>query len=94
MPAAMRKITRLAKELPEAVSLARQGGPYLASYRAEWRHFVDCVAGDTPVQCTLEDGRHALQAALAAVASISLGRPVKVADAPRRLAFEERRAAV
>jgi myo-inositol 2-dehydrogenase/D-chiro-inositol 1-dehydrogenase len=73
------------KELPQAASAIRQGGDFVASYQAEWRHFIDAIRQDTPVESTLEDGRRALQVVLAAVESASLGQPVKVAQASRKI---------
>lgn len=79
------RLVRMLKELPQALSVAHQGGPYLTAFRAEWRHFIDCIKHDMPVESTLEDGRRALQVVLAAVASASLGQPVKVNHAPRKI---------
>ncbi|MBI3300777.1 MAG: Gfo/Idh/MocA family oxidoreductase [Deltaproteobacteria bacterium] len=73
------------KALPLAVSQMRRGGDYIASYRAEWRHFLDCVQHDTPVECTLDDGRCALQVVLAALESASLRQPVNVSQGPREI---------
>lgn len=81
----LRRMAQMLKELPQAVSVAHQGGPYLAAFRAEWRHFIDCIKDDTPVGSTLEDGRRAMQVVLAALASASLGQPVKVDYAPRQI---------
>jgi myo-inositol 2-dehydrogenase / D-chiro-inositol 1-dehydrogenase len=60
----------------------RGGGAFDASYAAEWRAFARCVRGEEPPACALEDGRHALQAALAAAHSITVGQAVRVAEAP------------
>ena len=60
----------------------RRGGAFDASYDAQWLAFARCVRGEQPSVCTLEDGRRALQAALAAAHSASVGQPVKVEDAP------------
>jgi len=46
---------------------------------AEWQHFVDCICRDTRPECTMEDGRRALQIVLVAKESAALGRPVKIA---------------
>jgi predicted dehydrogenase len=51
----------------------------------EWRYFIDAIQQDASVECTLEDGRRALQVVLVAVESASLGKAVKVAQAPRRI---------
>jgi myo-inositol 2-dehydrogenase/D-chiro-inositol 1-dehydrogenase len=59
------------------------GGDYLATYRAQWRHFLDGVRTGAPVQPTLLDGRRALEVILAAQASSDLGHPVKVSGADR-----------
>lgn len=75
----LRKIGHTLRELPKGALRMRQGGDFIASYRAEWRHFIDCIQHGTPPECTLEDGRRALQVALAAVKSASLGQPVKIA---------------
>jgi myo-inositol 2-dehydrogenase/D-chiro-inositol 1-dehydrogenase len=77
----LRRIAHTLKELPHAVSDIRQGGDYVASYQAEWRHFIDAVQHGTPVESTLEDGRRALQIVLAALESATLGQPVKVDQA-------------
>lgn len=79
------KIAHVLTAMSQAALRARQGGDFLASYRAEWRHFIDCIRRDVPVECTLEDGRRALQVALAAMESASRGKPVKVDQAARKV---------
>lgn len=74
----LKRAGRTIRELPQLLKQARQGGDYLASYRAEWRHFVESVRDDREPECTLEDGRRATEAALAAVESDAQGRAVKV----------------
>ncbi len=81
----LRGVANFLKELPQAALGMRQGGDYLDSFHAEWRHFIDSIQQDTPPACTLEDGRHALQVAIAAVESASRGKPVKVAQVPRKI---------
>jgi len=81
----LRNMAHFFKELPHGILQARHGGDYNASFRAQWQHFIDCIRRDIPVECTLEDGRRALQVALAAVKSASEGQPVKVAHAPRKI---------
>jgi myo-inositol 2-dehydrogenase/D-chiro-inositol 1-dehydrogenase len=81
----LHKMAHTVKELPQAASAIRQGGDFVASYPAEWRHFIDAIQQDKPVESTLEDGRRALQVVLAAVESASLGQPVKVAQASRKI---------
>lgn len=78
-------MTQFFKSLPQRVLQGRYGGDFNASFCAQWQHFIDCIQRDVPVECTLEDGRRALQVALAAVQSVNTGRPVKVARAPRKI---------
>jgi predicted dehydrogenase len=81
----LRNMAHFFKELPRGILEARHGGDYNGSFRAQWQHFIDCIRRDIPVECALEDGRRALQVALAAVKSVSKGQPVKVAQAPREI---------
>jgi len=78
-------MSNVVANLPQAVLGARKGGDFIASYREEWRHFADCIRRGLPVESTLEDGRRALQAILAATESASCGKPVKVAQAARNV---------
>ncbi len=81
----LRNIGHFFKELPQGILQARHGGDYNASFKTQWKHFINCIRQDKPVECTLEDGRHALQVALAAVKSASIRQPVKVAQAPKNI---------
>jgi predicted dehydrogenase len=83
--ARIRKTANSLRELSQALWKLRHGGEFMDSYRAEWRHFVDCVRRDAPIGSTLEDGKRALQVVLATMASSSLGRPVAVNQAPCRV---------
>ena len=84
VPGDMRlRLSRIAyalRELPPAV-LKRRGGDYVATYGQEWQHFIDSINDDTPVECTLDDGRRATQILLASLQSAASGQPVKVAQA-------------
>lgn len=64
-----RHLVQTIKELPGGLLRARQGGDFLASYRSMWRHFADCVRRGTQPECTMEDGKKALRAVLAAMDS-------------------------
>ncbi len=75
-------LLRTIKELPRGVASASRGGGFAESYRDQWRHFAECVRCGEPTMCTLEDGKLAVQAALACIASAESGRLVRVADAP------------
>jgi predicted dehydrogenase len=81
----LQRLARSLKQLPRAVHHFRRGGEYYASFVAQWRHFADSIQEATPVECTLEDGRRALQIALAAAESASTGQPVRVEQAPREI---------
>lgn len=79
------RIARSLAMLPQGAMRGRRGGDYMLSYREQWVHFVDMVANGAPSACTLEDGRHAVQVALAAVESARSGKPVHLAGGPRRV---------
>jgi predicted dehydrogenase len=68
-----------ARALPGALAAARRGGAFLESYRAQWTHFAECVRTGTPVACTLEDGRRALEVTRAAIVSATSNGPVRIA---------------
>ena len=74
----LRRIASTAKELPRALFKMRQGGDFIASYRAEWSHFSDAIRNNIPLECTLEDGVQALRVVLAAARSASTKQPVKI----------------
>jgi predicted dehydrogenase len=72
---------RAARNLPRAVMGLRHGGDVLASYRTQWQHFLTAIGNDTSVECSVAEGRSALQVTLAAIESASSGQPVNVAGA-------------
>ena len=76
---------RTVKELPGSFVRLRHGGDVLASYREQWRHFLGAIRHDGPLDCTVEDGRRALQIVFAAMASASRRQPVIVAQAPSKV---------
>lgn len=78
----MRRVAHLLQELVTSGATVRAGGDYAASYRAQWRHFIDAIRRDGIVGCTLDDGRRALQVVLAAAESARLGQPVKISPPP------------
>jgi len=69
------------RSAPQAAGQLLHGGDIIASYRAEWRHFIKAIRNDAPVQCGLEDARSALRVTLAAAESASRGQPMRVAQA-------------
>jgi predicted dehydrogenase len=83
----LKRMSGFFKELPEGIQQASLGGDYQASFRFMWQHFLDSILNDTPVECTLEDGRRSLQVALAAVESATTGKTIYVADASRSFAL-------
>ena len=58
------------------------GGDFDASYDGEWRHFAASVRQGRAPSCGLADGRGALQIALAADRSRSVGAPVRLEGRP------------
>ena len=81
----LQQLARSLRQFPRGVRYFRRGGEYYASFIAQWRHFAESIQGVTPVECTLEDGRRALQVALAATQSASTGKPVRVEEAHREI---------
>ncbi|MEX1248207.1 MAG: Gfo/Idh/MocA family oxidoreductase [Anaerolineales bacterium] len=57
---------------------ARAGFERKDLFLAQTRHFIDVAAGKVEPQCTLEDGRKALEISLAAHASAAEGRIIKL----------------
>lgn len=86
----LRAMQRFVQELPRGIARRRHLGDYGDSYKGAWQHLVDTIRTSQPVECTLADGREALRVALAAAASASSGRPVRVAEAPSVLAPSDR----
>ncbi|MGH9928814.1 MAG: Gfo/Idh/MocA family protein [Pyrinomonadaceae bacterium] len=82
----IRNLAHGLKEAPHGVLNRLPGGEYMDSYRRQWQHFIDAVQNNKPVECTLEDGRRAVQIALSATESASYGRAVKVDQAPGNVA--------
>ena len=74
----MREMAQTLLGLPRMIRQARLGGDYVASYAGEWRHFAAAVRNAAPVEATIEDGRRALEIALAAVDASLTGRAVKI----------------
>lgn len=75
----LRKVARTIKDIPEVIPVLRRGGDFSATFYRIWEHFLACVRQDAAPGCTLEDGRHALQVALAAVESATSQKPVALA---------------
>jgi myo-inositol 2-dehydrogenase/D-chiro-inositol 1-dehydrogenase len=71
--------------VPATVAGLRTGGIWLESFRAEWEDFLGAVREDRDPGCPPEEGRAAVEIALAAIASATRGRPVLVVDAPRNV---------
>ena len=77
----VKKTLAAVKELPHAIRTARLGGDFQSTFCGLWRHFLDCIRRDHPSECTLQDGKRAVEIALAAVKSASSGEPVNIQEA-------------
>lgn len=85
------KLKQTTLKLPRIIRQLRSGGDYVATYAGQWRHFADAIAHDTPVECTLADGRRALEIALAAWEANSTRcavRPAYAATATHSKSFD------
>jgi predicted dehydrogenase len=61
--------------LPGLIEDARNGGAFQATFAACWHSFGAAVRTGAPPICTLEDGRRALEIALAAESSVRTNQP-------------------
>jgi myo-inositol 2-dehydrogenase / D-chiro-inositol 1-dehydrogenase len=73
-----RGIASTLRGLPRGLAEMRTGGAFGASYAEQWRQFARAARRGTPVPPTFEDGRRALDIALAAAESASTGEPVSL----------------
>jgi len=71
-------MTHTLQEIPGAFASIRNGGEFSATYEALWRHFADCIQKGAVPACTLEDGKKALQIAIAALDSSQSRIPVEI----------------
>jgi predicted dehydrogenase len=78
----LQQVTSKAMVLPAAIAALRYGGEISASYDQQWRHFYDCVRIGTRVNCTVADGRRAVELAIAAAESSITGRPISMNLSP------------
>jgi myo-inositol 2-dehydrogenase/D-chiro-inositol 1-dehydrogenase len=78
------KLLATLREIPRAMTRIPRGGEFHATYESEWRSFANSIRNDTPVECTLEDGRRAVQISLAALASDSESCTIKVSKFSRK----------
>lgn len=67
--------------LPGLLADARNGGGFQATFSACWQGFERSVRTGQPPGCTLEDGRRALEIALAAARSLESDKSVTVREA-------------
>lgn len=58
-------------------TVSRNSDLFHDAYTSELAHFVECVRNGMSPDCTGEDGRRALEIALAAIESVNSGRPVR-----------------
>ncbi len=68
------------RELPELVRIARAGGDFFLSYRAQWQAFAGAIRSGTPPAASWTDGLAALRAADAALNSAGTGASVRVSN--------------
>ena len=84
----LRQLTETFLDLPRMARQSVRGGDYVASYAEEWRHFVKAIEDDSTIECTLYDGRRALEIALAAMESSAAKHAVKSKDEVGRMKDE------
>ncbi|HJR75704.1 MAG TPA: Gfo/Idh/MocA family oxidoreductase [Nitrospiraceae bacterium] len=67
-----------ATALPWMMNRMRIGGEVFASYDAQWRHFLDCVQTGKPAACSVQDGKRAVDLAVAATESLLTGQSMSL----------------
>jgi myo-inositol 2-dehydrogenase/D-chiro-inositol 1-dehydrogenase len=72
--AAVAKVT----QLPRMMHRIRIGGEIFASYDAQWRHFLQCIQTGRSVSCSVQDGKRAVELAVAATESLFTGQPISL----------------
>ena len=65
-------------QAPQVIPIMRRGGDVAATFYGLWHHFINCINRDDASECTLEDGKRALQISLASVESVTIGKPVQI----------------
>jgi predicted dehydrogenase len=78
----LRRMVSGARQLADGIGEIRRGGVFDASYEAQWRHFTSAVVAGRDPECTVEDGRRALQVVLAASESADSGEPRRLDPVP------------
>ncbi len=73
-----RGIAQTLTEIPEIIPALRLGGDFVATFRYEWLHFLDCLRADSTPSCGLRDGLLATEIALAACESARSGQIVRL----------------
>ncbi|HNY41524.1 MAG TPA: Gfo/Idh/MocA family oxidoreductase [Bryobacteraceae bacterium] len=69
--------------LPGLVADTRNGGGFQATFVGAWSAFGQSIRSGQPPECTLDDGRKALEIALAAAESVACGRPIDIRTTAR-----------
>ena len=64
----------------QAIPSLRRGGDFQDSFRALWRHFVDCIRDDRQPDCSVLDGQRAVEIAIAASHSARSHQSVRPLD--------------
>jgi myo-inositol 2-dehydrogenase / D-chiro-inositol 1-dehydrogenase len=72
------KVAKVLREIPGAIGQARRGGDFHSAYQSEWQAFGQSIRNDTAVECSLEDGRRAVEVVVAASVSDSQCRSVQI----------------
>jgi predicted dehydrogenase len=76
----LRQLAATLRESGANLAAIRRGGDFNASYDGEWRHFAHSIRHRRPAACGLADGRAAIQIAIAADRSRTIGQPVTIAS--------------
>lgn len=86
----LRPLLQRASRLPGALRAARGGGDFRMSYVHEWERILSAISGGGPMPASVEDGRQAAAAVLAALRSAEEGGRSAALRPPAPLRLEPR----
>lgn len=74
----VRRLFDMLRRLAAAAPITARGGYMVWSYRRQWEHFVTAVREGMRVDCTVEDGKRAMEIVSAALESARCNKTVRV----------------
>ena len=69
---------RTIRQFPKLIPVIRRGGDFADSFYGIWCHFINCIRLDSEPECTLEDGKRAIQIARGAELAFLSDKPARI----------------